>query len=102
MTQTPTLRTYPKNVVSRTVQLGVAHDLARKIGYETRRGHVGREHYEARLQELIGRPSLKGASREERNCVVRAFEAELTAATTRRALPVVSDDEALDILGVAA
>lgn len=99
MTQAPTF--YPRTVVSRTDQLGVAHDLARKLGYETRRGH-DRSRYEARLESLIGRRSLKGASREDRHTVIQAFEAELSA---RRPAPrpldpsEFSDDACLELLG---
>ena len=78
--QAPTFRPtfHPKNVVRRTTQLGVAHDLARKLNLETRIGQ-DRSAYEARLFDLIGKRSLKGATRDERGTVIRAFEAELEA-----------------------
>lgn len=98
MTQSVTF--YPRTVVSRTDQLGVAHDLARRLGMETRKGH-DRTAYEDRLEALIGRRSLKGASREDRHTVIQAFEAELSA---RRPAPrpfeLVSDEEAAAILGL--
>lgn len=93
---------YPRNVVSRTIQLGVAHDLARKLGYETREGH-DRTAYEARLFDLIGVTSLKRATREQRQTVIKEFEAEVEAASSEQhavyaAMPPVSDDEALAVL----
>lgn len=82
MTTLPQTRTHrptfhPKNVVRRTTQLGVAHDLVRKLNLETRVGQPGREQYEEKLLNLIGKRSLKGATRDERGTVIRAFEAEL-------------------------
>lgn len=91
---------HPKEVSPRRTQLAVAHDLARKIGLETRVGKPGRERYADRLEQIIGKRSLKGATRVERNQVVRALEAELQA---RRGLTYAADDfsdaSALEILG---
>ncbi len=69
---------HPKEVSPRRTQLAVAHDLARKLGLETRVGK-DRTAYEAKLTEIIGKRSLKSATRHERNQVVRALEAELQA-----------------------
>ncbi len=88
LTSTPRPTFYPKTVVPRTEQLGIAHDLARQLGLETRVGR-DRSAYEAKLESLIGRRSLKGASREQRHVVIRAFDAELQA---RRGLTYASDD----------
>lgn len=90
---------HPKQVSPRKTQLAVAHDLARKIGLETR---VGRDRtaYEAFLYKQIGKRSLKGATRAERNTVIKALEVEL-AELDMRTLHVpeyVSDDEALSVL----
>jgi hypothetical protein len=91
---------HPRNVCPRRTQLGVAHDLARKLGLETRIGH-DRSAYEARLFGLIGKRSLKGATRDERGTVIRAFEAELaTKRPVRPVREVVSDAEAAAILGL--
>lgn len=81
---------YHKSVISRTAQLGIAHDLFRKLGYETRVGKPGRERYENKLESLIGKRSLKSASRAERNTVISALERDLAARTQR---PVYSADE---------
>jgi hypothetical protein len=91
---------YPRNVVSRKTQLGITYQLATRLGLETREGH-DRTAYEARLLKLIGRRSLKGATREQRQVVIRAFEAEVEANHQRVeyvAMPPVSDEEALSVL----
>ncbi len=91
---------HPKQVVPRVDQLKVAHKIAHKLGYITRVGDPERERYSDRLEQIIGKRSLKGATRAERNTVVRALEAELAQREMLR--PVrsdwVTDDEALDVL----
>ncbi len=90
---------YPKEVSPRKTQLAVAHNLARKLGLETRVGK-DRTAYEAKLTEIIGKRSLKGATRAERNTVVKALEAELQA---RRGLTYAANDysneSCLELLG---
>ncbi len=91
---------HPKAVVSRTLQLKVAHGLAHQLGYVTRVGDPRRERYSDRLEQIIGKRSLKGATRAERNAVIRALEAELQ---TRRGLTSAADDysneSCLEVLG---
>lgn len=92
---------HPKTVVPRTSELRELHDIARKLGYETRLGLPGRDEYERELMRLVGVRSLKNASRYQRGLVLEAFTAEL--AMRRLHLPVVeitTDDEALAILGL--
>lgn len=107
--QTTTAPTfYPRNVVSRTTQLACAHGIARKLGLETRKGH-DRTEYEAFLFGVIGRRSLKSASREQRNAVVKALELELACREFAEAVvraPALdpseySDDVCLSLLEVA-
>lgn len=87
-TQTAAVTFYPRNVVSRTTQLGVAHDLARRAGYDPRPGSAGRAAYEDRLEQLVGVRSLKRASREQRNTVVKALELELECQAFAEAVPL--------------
>lgn len=98
----PAVRVYAKEVCPRKTQLGVAHDLAHKLGYETRPGKPGRERYEDELQKLIGVRTLRWASREQRDFVVGWFTTALEAQERVRPvdLPPVSDDEALEVLGL--
>ncbi len=91
---------HPKQVVSRTDQLKVAHGLANQIGYVTREGDPRRELYADKLEQIINKRSLKGATRHERNTVIKALEAELQA---RRGLTYAADDysneSCLELLG---
>lgn len=76
---------------TRTFQLRRAHELARQAGYVTRPA------YEAMLEDTLGVDSLRQASREQREAVIRRLEVEIAG---RRMYPLepVSDEEALDVL----
>ncbi len=90
---------HPKQVVPRVDQLKVAHKIAEQLGYVTRVGDPRRERYSDRLEQIINKRSLKGATRAERNTVVKALEAELQA---HRGLTYAANDAsdaaALEIL----
>ncbi len=80
---------HPKQVVPRRDQLKVAHATAHQLGYITRLSDSRRARYEDRLEQIIDKRSLKGATRHERNAVVKALEAELQA---QRGLTYAADD----------
>lgn len=92
---------HPKQVVPRRDQLAVAHGLAKQLGLETRLGK-DRTAYENKLESLISKRSLKGATRAERNTVVQALEAELAEREMLRPVRAdwVTNEEALEVLGL--
>lgn len=91
---------HPKQVVPRRDQLAISHKIAHKLGYITRVGDPERERYSDRLEQIIGKRSLKGATRAERNTVVRALEAELQAKRgSIYAADDYSDEACLELLG---
>lgn len=98
MTQVaPTL--HSTRVPTRTVQLRRIHELARQAGFITT-GEVGdprRERYERELTRVIGVPSVRRASRNQREAVIDHFRKMIDAgyrlANARPVVPV-SDEEA--------
>lgn len=83
----------------RTAQLREIHSLARQAGLETNPAK-DRSDYEALLFGVTGLRSARQMSRLDRERVISHLEARLGTRRPARVYEVVSDDEALEVLGL--
>jgi len=96
LTRTPEMPT--TRVLTRTAQLRRIHVAAHRLGLETRPGH-DRSAYEGVLLSITGQRSCKRMGRADRERVLTFLEAEVDAQRPAPVREVVSDEEALAILG---
>ncbi len=101
MTNIPEAPRRMTRVQTRTQQLTRAHQLAHDLGLETRVGK-DRTEYNATLRCFCNAPSLRRASRAEREAVIAFFESALADRDARKLhVPTyVSEAEFNEVLGL--